>query len=260
MTLQCTFDQLRQLKLPGMVAGLEHQLSQVVYLELPFEQRLGHLVDAEASYRDSQRLRRLLKNAKLKVQAEPEAIDFRPGRGLDRAVVGDLLAGQWIAQRQNLLVSGHTGTGKTWLACALAVQAARKGMTVGYRRVGRLLEEMEIAHADGSLRKLRHQLGKLQLLILDDFGLVPLTARGRSDLLELLDDRVGATSTIVAGQLPVKEWHGFINDPALADAILDRLIHSSLKLVLKGESMRKLKQGSSSRTPSSMDAQDNHEG
>ena len=112
---------------------------------------------------------------------------------------------------------------------------------MGYRRVGRLLEDMEIAHADGSLPKLRQQLAKLQLLVLDDFGLVPLTARGRSDLLELLDDRVGTSSTLVAGQLPIKDWHGFINDPALADAILDRLIHSSIKLTLRGESMRKLK-------------------
>ncbi len=241
MTLQCTFDQLRLLRLPGMLAGLEHQLSQTVYLELPFEQRLGHLVDAEVSHRDSQRLKRILKNARLKVQAEPEAIEYRPTRGLERSLVADLLTCQWIERHQNLLITGHTGTGKTWLACALAVQAARKGLTVGYRRVDRLLEDMEIAHADGSIGKLRQQLSRLQLLILDDFGLVALTARGRSDLLELLDDRVGSSATIVAAQKPVKEWHGFINDPALADAILDRLVHSSVKLPLKGESMRKAK-------------------
>ncbi|MFA6231192.1 MAG: IS21-like element helper ATPase IstB [Rhodanobacter sp.] len=241
MTLQYTIDQLRHLRLSGMIAGLEHQLSQTVYLDLPFEQRLGQLVDAETSHRDSQRLRRLLKNAKLKVNAEPEAIDYRPGRGLDRAMMGDLLTGGWIGRKQNLLITGQTGTGKTWLACCLGVQAARIGLTVGYRRISRLLEELDIAHADGSLGKLRSQLAKLQLLILDDFGLVPLTARGRSDLLELLDDRVGHGSTVIAGQMPVKEWHGFINDPALADAILDRLIHSSIKLALTGESMRKLK-------------------
>lgn len=246
MTLQATIDQLRDLKLSGMVAGLDHQLSQVAYAELSFEQRLGHLVDAETSHRSSQRLKRLLKNAKLKVQAEPEAIDYHPTRGLDRAFMGDLLTSQWMLQQQNLLITGPTGTGKTWLACAFAVQAARQGFTVGYRRLGRLLEDMEIAHADGSLRKLRQQLAKLQLLILDDFGLDPLTTRGRSDLLELLDDRVGSGSTIVAGQLPIKGWHNFINDPAMADAILDRLIHSSLKLTLKGESLRKMKQGPSS--------------
>lgn len=243
MSLEMTLDQLRHLRLTGMLTGLEHQLSQPVYAELPFEQRFGQLVDAEASQRDSQRLKRLLRNARLKVQAEPETIDYRPGRGLDRAVIGDLLTCGWIERGQNLLITGQTGTGKTWLACALAMQAARRGITIGYKRVGRLLQEMEIAHADGSLSKLRGQLAKFQLLILDDLGLVPLNAQGRSDLLEVLDDRVGTGATIVAGQMPVKEWHGFINDPALADAILDRLIHSSHKLVLKGESMRKLKAG-----------------
>lgn len=241
ISIEQTMDLLGQLRLTGMRAGLEHQLTQPVYAELAFEQRFGQLVDAEASQRDSQRLKRLLYNAKLKVQAEPEAIDYRPGRGLDRAVVADLLTCGWVERRQNVLITGQTGTGKTWLACALAMQAARKGMTVGYKRVGRLLEEMEIAHADGSLGKLRNQLARMQLLVLDDFGLVPLNSRGRSDLLEVLDDRVGSGATIVAGQMPVKEWHGFINDPALADAILDRLIHSSHKLALKGESMRKQK-------------------
>lgn len=241
MTLQYTMDQLRQLRLSGMLDGLEQQLNQVSYQDLPFEERLGNLVDAEVSHRQSQRLRRLLKNAKLKVHADPESIDYRPGRGLDRSVLADLLSCTWIERKQNLLMTGKTGTGKTWLACSLAVQAARKGIPVGYRRVSRLLEDLEIAHQDGSLGKLRNQLTKLRLLILDDFGLVALTTRGRSDLLELLDDRVGCASTIVAGQMPVKEWHGFINDPALADAILDRLVHSSLKLNLKGESMRKLK-------------------
>ncbi len=241
MSIQITIDRLRQLKLAGMLAGLEHQLVQPSYTPLAFDERFGHLVDAEMSQRDSQRFKRLLRNARLKVQAEPEAIDHRPGRGLDRAVMADLLTCGWIERQQNLLMTGQTGTGKTWLACALAVQAARKGMTIGYKRVGRLLEELEIAHADGSLMKLRNQLARFQLLILDDFGLTQLTARARTDLLEVLDDRVGTGSTLVAGQMPVKEWHSFINDPALADAILDRLIHSSHKLALKGESMRKVK-------------------
>lgn len=241
MTIQQTMEQLGDLRLLGMRDGLEHQLTQATYTGLAFEQRLGHLVDAEASYRDSQRLRRLLKNAKLKVQAEPEAIDYRSTRGLDRALMADLLTCGWIDRQQNVLITGLTGTGKTWLACAFGVQAARKGYPVLYKRVSRLLEELEIAHADGSLGRLRNQLAKTRLLILDDFGLTPLNKRGRSDLLEVLDDRTGGGGTIMAGQMPIKDWHAFINDPALADAILDRLIHNSHKLTLKGESMRKKK-------------------
>ncbi|WP_426353727.1 IS21-like element helper ATPase IstB [Stenotrophomonas maltophilia] len=239
MSLEHTIQQLRHLKLTGMVAGIEHQQSQSSYGALGFDQRLGHLVQTEVSQRQSQRFKRLIANARLKVFAEPEAIDYDSGRGLDRAMAADLLTCNWIERQQNVLITGHTGTGKTWLACALAVQAARNGIPIGYRRVGRLLEEMELAHADGSLSKLRGQLAKTKLLILDDFGLPPLSGRGRADLLELLDDRVGSGATIVAGQMPVKDWHAFIHDPALADAIVDRLIHSSHKLVLKGESLRK---------------------
>ncbi|MGH8052651.1 MAG: IS21-like element helper ATPase IstB [Stenotrophomonas sp.] len=239
MSLEHTIEHLRCLKLTGMITGLEHQRSQSSYGALGFDQRLGHLVDAEVSQRESQRFKRLIANGRLKVFAEPEAIDHHNGRGLDRSVVADLLTCGWIERQQNVLITGHTGTGKTWLACAFAVQAARNGISIGYRRVGRLLEEMEIAHADGSLPKLRGQLAKTKLLILDDFGLTPLNGRGRADLLELLDDRVGSGATIVAGQMPVKDWHAFIHDPALADAIMDRLIHSSHKLALKGDSLRK---------------------
>lgn len=239
MSLEHTIEQLRHLRLTGMIAGLVHQQSQSSYSKLGFDQRFGQLVDTEVSQRESQRFKRLISNAKLKVYAEPESIDYRSGRGLDRALVSDLLTCGWVERQQNVLITGQTGTGKTWLACALAVQAARHGIPVSYRRVGRLLEEMEIAYADGSLSKLRGQLAKAKLLILDDFGLTPLNGRGRTDLLELLDDRVGSGATIVAGQMPIQNWHAFIHDPALADAILDRLIHSSHKLELKGESMRK---------------------
>ena len=239
MSLQLTMEHLHQLKLSGMLAGLEQQLSSTAYAGLPFEQRLAHLVDAERSQREGQRFKRLMRNAKLKINAEPEAIDYSSNRGLDRSSAADLLTCGWIERKQNLIITGPTGTGKTWLACAFAVQAARNGMTIGYRRVSRLLEELETARADGSLPKLRNQLARLQLLILDDIGLSALTSRGRADLLETLDDRVGTGSTAVLGQMPVKEWHGFINDPELADAILDRLIHSSHKFQLKGESMRK---------------------
>lgn len=246
MSIEFTMEKLRQLRLPGMLTGLEQQLSQPVYGDLSFEQRFGQLVDAEASQRDSARLKRILKSAQLKINAEPEQVDYRSSRGLDRSLFADLLSCEWIQRRQNLLITGHTGTGKTWLACSLGVQAARNGMTVGYRRVRPLLQDLELARADGTVKKVRAQLARLQLLILDDFGLSTLDAQGRADLLEVLDDRINVGSTIVAGQMPFKEWHGFINDPALADAILDRLIHSSHKLTLKGESMRKVKSASDS--------------
>ncbi|KOQ70947.1 IS21-like element helper ATPase IstB [Stenotrophomonas maltophilia] len=244
MTLQSTQERMRELRLHGMLEALSHQQSQASYSGLGFEQRLAHLVDAEQSHRDTQRLQRLLKSAKLKYSASPEAIDYRHSRGLDRGLVADLLNCGWIERQQNALITGPTGTGKTWLACALGTQAARQGHSVLYKRTGRLLEEMDVAHKDGSLAKLRGQLVKMKLLVLDDFGLTGLNARGRSDLLEILDDRVGTGSTIMLGQMPVKDWHAFINDPALADAILDRLIHSSHKLELKGDSMRKRKSAS----------------
>ena len=236
-----TIDQLRSLRLNGMADALSHQLSTSVYSDLGFEQRIQMLVESELSHRDTQRYDRIMKNAKLKVVAAPEHFDFRAGRGLDKSVVAYLLTCSWINNSRNVLLTGPTGTGKTWVACALAVQAARYGHTVMYRRTARLLEELAIAHEDGSISKLRNALARTKLLILDDFGLVALTPRGRADLLEVLDDRVSTGSTIVAGQMPVKEWHAFINDPALADAILDRLIYSSVKLELHGESMRKLK-------------------
>ncbi len=241
MTIMNTAQQLRELRLVGMAEGLDQQMSQSAFLGVSFEQRLQMLVDAEMSHRDMVRYKRILRNARLKVLAAPEDIDYRPGRGIDRVAIADLLTCAWLHKQMNLLMTGPTGTGKTWLACALAIQAARKGITVAYRRLGRLLEEMAIGHEDGSITKLRSQVAKVQLLILDDFGLTGLDNRGRADLLELLDDRVGTHSTIVLGQMPVREWHGFINDPALADALLDRLVHSSLKIALKGESMRRLK-------------------
>lgn len=228
------------LRLAGMAAALEQQATQTAFSELPFEQRLGFLVEAEINARDNKRLARLLKVAKLKVHAAPEDMDFRPGRGIDRAVIAELLTCAWVSRQQNILVTGPTGVGKTWLGCSLGLQAARKGHTVLYRRVNRLLEEMEIARTDGSIMRLRQQLTRTHVLILDDFGIMPIGAGGRGDLLEVLDDRAGTGSTLVIGQLPIKEWHSFINDPALADAILDRLIHAGHKIALKGDSMRKV--------------------
>ncbi len=234
-----TIGQLRSLRLAGMAQAFEQQIGDSAFASLAFEQRVQMMVEAEASQRDTQRYLRLLKTAKLKVVAAPEDIDYRPGRGLDKTVIADLLTCTWINAHRNVLITGATGTGKTWLGCALGVQAARHGISVAYRRTARMLEEMAIGHEDGTISRQRNQLEKAHLLILDDFGLTALSNRGRSDLLEVLDDRVGSGATLIIGQMPVKEWHGYINDPALADAILDRLVHSSVKLDLKGDSMRR---------------------
>jgi DNA replication protein DnaC len=234
-------DRLARLGLTGMVAALERQRGLPAFMGLGFDDRLATLLDAEASARDDRRLKRLLKLAKLKVAAMPEDIDFRNGRGLDRAQVADLLSCDWIDRGRNGVITGPCGTGKTWLACAIGMQAARSGIPVLYYRVSLLLEAMALAHQDGSASKLRATLAKARLLILDDFGLSRFQPRGKQDLLEILDARVGVSSTIIAGQLPFQDWHDHIDEPALADAILDRIVHSSFKMELAGESMRKLK-------------------
>jgi DNA replication protein DnaC len=199
------------------------------------------LVNAEITYRDNKRYRSILKHARLKFLAMPEDIDYRHERGLDRSVVAELLTCDWVERRRNLIMTGATGCGKTWLSCALAMQAARKGLMVAYRQIGRFLDDLAIAREDGTLNRLRKQLAKVQVLILDDFGLTAMSSRGKADLFELLDDRYSNLSTIVLGQMPWKDWHNHINDPALADAILDRLVPGAMKLSLKGDSMRQTK-------------------
>lgn len=235
-----TLQALRNLKLTGMADGLEQQLAQpATHDELGFEQRLALLVDRETMLRTNNKIDRLLKAAKLKLQAQPEDIDYRHPRGLQQSQFADLLSSRWIHQHHNVLITGPTGCGKTYLGCVLATQACRHGLSVRYFRTSRLLESLSIAHGDGRFAKLIQQLAKTDLLVLDDWGLEKMTLGQRNDLLEIMEDRHGLRSTLITSQLPINQWHKAIGDATLADAILDRLLHNSHKLTLKGESMRK---------------------
>lgn len=233
--------QLRTLRVPGMVEALEQQLEQpATHNDLSFEERLGLLIDRETTHRTNNKVDRLLKAAKLKLQAYPEDINYTHARGLDKSMFASLLSGQWIEHHQNVLITGATGCGKTYLGCILATQACRQGYSVRYFRTSRLLEQLTIAHGDGRFSKLLNQLAKTDVLVLDDWGLESLTLGQRNDVLELMEDRHGNRSTLITSQVPIQKWHAAIGDPTLADAILDRLLHNAHRLQLKGESMRRL--------------------
>jgi DNA replication protein DnaC len=239
-----TIETLKSLKLHGMLEALEEQQQTPTVHALSFEERIALIVDRERLHRDNQRRTRLLRGAHLKVaEASIEDINYKAARGLDKRQIATLAGGEWIRRSQNLLVTGATGSGKTWLSCALAQQACRQGASVLYWRVPRLIEELRVSHGDGSYIKLLKSISKASLILLDDWGLTALSAQDRADLLEILDDRVNTGSTLIASQLPVDTWHAYLGEPTLADAILDRLVHHSHRIELKvpGESMRKLR-------------------
>jgi DNA replication protein DnaC len=222
-----------------MAKALSEQMALPESQTLSFEERLGLLVDREMTVRSDRRLTTRLRQARLRLTASLEDSDSRHPRGLDNALILRLTSCQWVHERYNVLITGPTGIGKTWLACALGHQACREGYTVLSLRLPRLLQELPIAKGDGRYPKLMASLAKTALLILDDWGLAPLSDENRRDVLERLEDRHGRSATIVTSQFPVDHWHEMLGDPTLADAILDRLLHNAYKMTLRGESMRK---------------------
>jgi DNA replication protein DnaC len=240
MLTQPLLDKLTTLGLAGFRSALEEQMQNPHYTDLSFEERLGLLVDIETTRRENNRLQRRLRTAHFPIVAPIEDLDLSAKRGLKRAQVLHLAHSEWVARHLNLLVLGPTGAGKTFLSCALGRTACEAGYKVRYERTSRLLNSLELAHADGSYSHLLHSLTKTSLLILDDWLRDPLSRQQAKDLLEILDDRYRCRATLVATQIPVSDWHSRIPDPTLADAILDRLIHNAYRLELKGDSMRKV--------------------
>jgi DNA replication protein DnaC len=233
-------EQHHALKLAALAAAWTAQQQDAAMSQLSFDERFGLLVEAEWLARENARLTRTLKAAKLKLsQACLEAIDYPARRELDKALVRQLASGRWIAEHHHVLISGATGTGKTFVACALAHQGCRQGYRALYWRVSRLFHALALARADGTYARLLAKLARVDVLVLDDFALVPLQEPERRDLLEILEDRYGTRSTIITSQVPPAHWHEYLGDPTLADAICDRLLHNSHRLMLKGPSRRK---------------------
>jgi DNA replication protein DnaC len=241
MLNQATLDRLRQLRLTGMADAFQAQIdSPAQHQELSFEERLGLMVDREWNWREDRRVKRLLQEARLRLAACVENIDFRVSRGLDRGQILSLAGCDWIRNRRNILISGATGTGKTFLICSLVNAACRQGFSGRYWRLPRLLSEMAAARADNSYNRLLGQLSRFDVLVLDDWGLAAFTNTQVLDLMEVVEERSERRSTVVASQLPLEHWHAALPDPTLADAILDRLVHNAYKFTLRGESMRRV--------------------
>ena len=241
MLKQPLLDQLQTLKLNGMRQALHEQLQMPDSDQLSFTDRLSLLVDRELTERANRRLQYRLQQARLPQQACREDLDYQHPRGLDKTLIQHLLGERWLVEHLNCLITGPTGVGKTWIACALAQHACRLGYTARYVRLPRLLPELALARADGRYPKLLREYAKAHVLVIDDWGLTPLTSEGRRDLLEILDDRHHRQSTLVTSQLPVASWHAYLDEPTLADALLDRLVHNAYTLNLTGESLRKRK-------------------
>ncbi len=240
MLTEPTMDRLKSLRLDAMAAAWDQQQKDADVHKLTFDERLGLLVDAEWLHRENKRMERALKEAKLRItQACIEDIDYPARRELDKSVIRQLATCRWVTEHHNVVVTGATGTGKTYVACALAQQACRKGYRAVYRRAARLTDELTLARADGSYVRLLAKLVRVDVLVIDDWGHAPIQDQERRDLLEILDDRYGVRSTIMTSQLPVSKWHDHLGDPTHADAICDRVLHNAHRIVLKGPSRRK---------------------
>ena len=234
-----TLDQLRQLGLAGMARAFEELAANTRGAELDHAEWLGLLLDREMADRQDRRLMARLRYARLRHNAAVEDVDYRTARGLDRALFQKLAQGNWIKEQQNLIIIGPSGVGKSWLACALGHRVCRDNLSVLYQRIPRLFSDLVLARGDGRYARLMRALGGVKLLILDDWGLEPLTAEQRHDMLEIVEDRYGRGATLITSQIPVDRWHDLIGDPTLADAILDRVVHNAHRIQLRGDSLRR---------------------
>jgi len=242
MLIHPTIDKLNSMRLTGMAKAVREQMENPEIHNLPFEDRLALIVDMEFMEREQRQLATRLKKAKMRQNAVLEDLDTKASRGIDRSLLASLSTCQWIKKKHNLLITGATGAGKTWLSCALSHSACRLGISAVYHRLPTLMQDLDLARHDGRYKKVMKSIANAELLVLDDLGIAPMTPEQLRDLLEIIDERYHKSSTLITSQLPVANWHEALNDPTMADAILDRVLHNAYKIDLKGEeSMRKLR-------------------